>query len=303
MSFLSYSKNWLNLAHQERQDDQWVQNKKADPTSRWLPLWQNQCFVDAISFQPIFLSSNKFNFSNETVLLGLDQSQQAVFATDLSLLAQETAFQVVKSTLLRDVRHLVAQLSQMEADIIARARGLLYWHRQRQFCGVCGYKTINRHAGAFRQCLQNGCETLYFPQISPAIITLIELPGSVPKCLLARHREASPGQYSTLAGFVEVGENLESAVHREVMEEVGLALHKVTYQASQGWPFPGALMIGFRATAADSNIKIDQRELIEAKWFTANEVKQRLGPESGNSFNIDSIEKFLVESWIKNHSN
>ncbi|HMS44580.1 MAG TPA: NAD(+) diphosphatase [Alphaproteobacteria bacterium] len=302
MSFLSYSRNWLSLAHQERQDDKWLQNKKIDPTSRWLPLWQNQCFINPASLQPIFLSSNKFSPSNEIVLLGLDQLQQAVFAVDLSFFTLKEAFQLVEANFISDVRHLVARLNPVEADIIARARGLLYWHHRHQFCGVCGCRTMSCHGGAFRQCQEKRCETIYFPQISPAIITLIELPGSVPKCLLARHRESKPGQYSTLAGFVEVGENLENAVHREVKEEVGLSLNKVIYQASQGWPFPGALMVGFFAEAQNGDVQVDRHELIEAKWFTIDEVRERLAATSANPFNNDSIEKFLVTNWVQGYS-
>jgi NAD+ diphosphatase len=86
-------------------------------------------------------------------------------------------------------------------------------------------------------------------------------------CLLARHKVSAVGGYSTLAGFVEVGESLEDAVRREVAEEAGVSVGTVTYGTSQAWPFPSGLVLGFRATAASDTVTVDGEELLEARWF------------------------------------
>jgi NAD+ diphosphatase len=130
-----------------------------------------------------------------------------------------------------------------------------------------------------------------------AVIVLIEAPGTPRRCLLARHQGAPEGAYSTLAGFLEIGESLEDAVRREVAEEAGVRLDTVTYQASQAWPFPAGLMVGFRAVAASDAVKVDADELEEARWFTRAELLahaaagHRLGRE-------DSIDRHLLRGWL-----
>lgn len=188
-----------------------------------------------------------------------------------------------------------------------RCAGLRPWpaiFRCQQFCGVCGQKTISKNGGHFRACVNQDCGTLFFPQIAPAVIMLVELPGNPVRCLLARHQGSAEGRYSTLAGFVDIGESLENAVKREVMEEAGLVVTQVTYQASQAWPFPAGLMVGFRAQAASSAFVLDKEELVEARWFTVADLQQRLQKQSSGlvPFSPDSIEKFLVENWVNDHS-
>ena len=75
--------------------------------------------------------------------------------------------------------------------------------------------------------------------------------------------------YSTLAGFVESGEDLEQAVHREVFEEVGVKVKNLQYFGSQPWPFPHSLMIGFIAEYDSGDIKCQENEIDDAQWFDA----------------------------------
>src|SRR5262249_21036081 len=112
------------------------------------------------------------------------------------------------------------------------------------------------------------------------------------RCLLARHRGAAEGAYSTLAGFVEIGESLEDAVRRELGEEAGVQGDEVNYQASQAWPVPSGLMSGFRAVAATGEIAVDHDERIEARWFTRDEVRAL------SDGRRDSIESYLVGTWL-----
>jgi NAD+ diphosphatase len=148
-----------------------------------------------------------------------------------------------------------------------------------------------------RSCL--ACDALHFPRIEPAIIVLVELSGRPRRCLLGRHQGAAEDRFSTLAGFVEVGESLEDAVRREVAEEAGVAVGAVSYYGSQAWPFPAGIMIGFRAVAISADIGVDGAELLEARWFTAAELRHRI--ESAGCrppYRPDSIGRILIESWL-----
>lgn len=163
--------------------------------------------------------------------------------------------------------------------------------------------TAPRHGGHLRICAAGECGRLLFPRIEPAVIVLVEAPAAVgeqDRCLLARHRGAAPDGYSTLAGFVEIGESLEDAVHRELAEEAGVLVDNVSYQASQAWPFPAGLMVGFRARAVSAAIAVDRDEIEEARWFTRPELADLLvrhrqrKPRAAE----DSIESYLLESWL-----
>jgi NAD+ diphosphatase len=138
---------------------------------------------------------------------------------------------------------------------------------------------------------------MHFPRIEPAVIMLVESARSPRRCLLARHKGSAPGSYSTLAGFVEIGESLEDAVRREVAEEAGVPIGQVTYVASQAWPFPAGLMVGFRARAEDDFVSVDGEELMEARWFTGAELAERVaaGYPLGRE---DSIDRHLLCSWL-----
>ena len=110
-----------------------------------------------------------------------------------------------------------------------------------------------------------------FPRISPAIIVLVERDG---KALLARSPRFKEGLFSTLAGFVEPGETLEDAVRREVKEEAGIDVKNIRYFGSQPWPFPDSLMVGFTAEYAGGEIKIDDNEILDARWFSAEDMPE-----------------------------
>ena len=126
---------------------------------------------------------------------------------------------------------------------------------------------------------------------------LVENQGTPRKCLLARHKGSAAGSYSTLAGFVGVSESLEDAVRREVAEETGVPVGTVTYLASQGWPFPSGLMVGFRATAMAETVHVDGEEVIEARWFSRDELTEHVAA-GGRLGRADSIDRYLLRSWL-----
>jgi NAD+ diphosphatase len=131
------------------------------------------------------------------------------------------------------------------------------------------------------------CGLLAFPRLAPAVITLIERDG---EALLARNRTFPVPMYSCIAGFVEPGETMEEAVHREVHEEVGVSVKDVRYIASQPWPFPHSLMIGFEATWAGGDIVIDEKEIADAQWFRADDLPM-IPPGM-------SIARMLIDRWL-----
>lgn len=141
---------------------------------------------------------------------------------------------------------------------------LMNWYSLNQYCGRCGHKTkLMTHERAIT-CPH--CHTTVYPKISPAIIVAITCGD---KILLAQGRNFRSSFYSLVAGYADIGESLEDAVKREVMEEVGIEVKNISYYKSQPWPFSGSMMIGYWAEADDSQpIHIDENEIVDAQWFT-----------------------------------
>jgi NAD+ diphosphatase len=166
-----------------------------------------------------------------------------------------------------------------EAATYAAARSVLLWHARHRFCANCGGETAPFRAGWARRCQACGAE--HYPRTDPVVIMLVEHRGRV---LVARQPRWPEGRFSALAGFVEVGENIEAAVARELFEEAGVRASAVRYLASQPWPFPSQLMIACVATAAYDTIRLDPRELEAAMWVTREEVAAALDGREGARF-------------------
>ncbi len=168
-----------------------------------------------------------------------------------------------------DLRTIATQglVSGKQAGRLAEAKSLLYWHSRHRFCSNCGAPTRIEAAGWKRVC--DGCKGEHFPRTDPVVI-MLAVDGD--QCLLGRQPRFPRNMYSALAGFVEGGETLEAAVRREIREEAGIETGRVTYMASQPWPFPCSLMIGCLAQAETRKIKIDETELEDARWFARDET-------------------------------
>ncbi len=143
----------------------------------------------------------------------------------------------------------------------------LWWESTSGHCPRCGEPTERIENEWGKRCPR--CRSEPFPHLHPAVIVLVR-DGS--RCLLARKREWAPGRYALVAGFVDNGECLEGAVEREVKEEVGVDVKDVRYVGSQNWPFPSQLMVGFVAQYAGGEVKIDEEELEDARWFPAGDL-------------------------------
>jgi NAD+ diphosphatase len=194
---------------------------------------------------------------------------------------------------LRDVGLLLAA---DEAGLFAYAKGLAHWQRETRFCAFCGSPLVLVASGHRAQCTNDGCGRMHFPRTDAAIIVIVEHEGA---CLLGRQSGWPKGRYSTLAGFVEPGEALEDAVRREVAEESGVIVGDVHYHSSQPWPLPQSLMIGFTATAVSRTIRLRDRELEEARWFTPQDIVNGLADGSFLPSLPLSVSYRLLEHWLK----
>jgi NAD+ diphosphatase len=150
---------------------------------------------------------------------------------------------------------------------LAEAKALVGWHARHRFCPNCGQPTVPTQAGWRRDC--PSCKAAHFPRTDPVVIMLV-IAGE--RCVLGRSPRFAKTMWSCLAGFCEPGESIEEAVSREVKEEVGIVCARVTYFASQPWPFPSSLMIGCHARALTHDIVIDKSEIEEARWFERAEL-------------------------------
>ncbi|MFC7550987.1 NAD(+) diphosphatase [Plantactinospora sp. GCM10030261] len=296
---LTYTGGLLDRAGADRADPARMA-AMLTPDARMVPMWRDRCFVAGEPLRPVAWSQAELpgdvQEAQEPVFLGLDGTRP-VFAIDLSGLSEEDAVAATGADRTADVRAIVSGLSAAEAAVQAYARGMLHWHRHQVFCGACGQPTESRHGGHARLCRGPDCGRLHFPRIEPAVIVLIEAPGDPARCLLARHRGAAEDGYALIAGFVEVGESLEDAVRREVSEEAGVELSSVRYLASQAWPFPAGLMVGFHAMATGDEFRVDGAELVAARWFTRAELRERItaGRRLGRD---DAIDRLLFETWL-----
>jgi NAD+ diphosphatase len=160
------------------------------------------------------------------------------------------------------LRALFSVLEDAHFALAGRALQLLQWDRDHQFCGRCGAPTEPHAEERVRRC--PGCGLSAYPRVAPAVMALVRRGTQL---LLARSPHFPSGMYSALAGFVEPGETLEQCVAREVAEEVGVAVTKLAYFASQPWPFPHSLMIAFVCEWAGGEIRPQEGEIEAADWF------------------------------------
>ncbi|UXS02771.1 NAD(+) diphosphatase [Agrobacterium tumefaciens] len=182
---------------------------------------------------------------------------------------------------------------------VAQAVSLTHWNAQNRFCGRCGTEMELRIGGYKRVC--PACNNMIFPRTDPVVIMLtIDVERDL--CLLGRGAHFSPGMYSCLAGFVEPGETIESAVRRETHEESGVAIGRVRYHASQPWPMPHSLMIGCYAEALSFEISRDEIELEDCRWFTRQEVAAMLEATPGEGISGPhggAIAHRLMRDWVE----
>ncbi|WP_296876279.1 NAD(+) diphosphatase [uncultured Methanobrevibacter sp.] len=162
------------------------------------------------------------------------------------------------------------------------------WYISHEFCGRCGTPTQIDEKDMMLKC--PSCGQVHYPRIAPAIIVAISKENEL---LMAQHSYHDTIRYALIAGFVEPGESIEEAVHREVLEEVGIKIKNLKYMKSQSWPFPNSLMLGFTAEYESGDIKVDGDEIVKAKWFKKDEIIR---------YDSDiSISDWLIQNFIDTH--
>lgn len=218
--------------------------------------------------------------------LGLDGAGVPYFAVDepFSPAADQTAVAL---------RRIGPWLPALEVGLFVHAVALGAWHARHRFCANCGTATVPEAAGHSRAC--GSCGTKQFPRIDPAVIMLVV--DDDDRALLAHNSAWPEGRFSTLAGFVEVGESAEQAVVREVAEEVALDIDRVDYEGSQPWPFPSSLMLAYRAHASDPRLRVDRGEITTARWFTRSELLDAVEGQDVRLPSSVSIARWQIERW------
>ena len=185
-----------------------------------------------------------------------------------------------------DLIQILGLLDQSSFLLASRASILQTWITSSSFCSICGKSNLyNDKEGAF-ECKCNSSPK--YPSISPCIITLIHDEDQI---LLGRSKFFPPNMYSTLAGFIEAGENAEEALIREVKEEVNVNVSDIKYYSSQSWPFPAQLMLGYFCKYKSGKIELNDKELEDARWFNINELPI-IPPDA-------SISGQLIRSYIE----
>jgi NAD+ diphosphatase len=191
------------------------------------------------------------------------------------------------------LRELGAELEDLDAGLLAQAIGILEWHERHRYSPLTGAATTIERGGWVQVDPTTGTE--FFPRTDPAVIMLVH--DGADRVVLGRQAVWPPGRFSILAGFVEPGESAEAAVAREVAEEVGLQVTDIRYVASQPWPFPQSLMLGFVARAEGQDIlRLDPDEIEEARWFTRDELRAGAGPRALPP--PVSIARHILDRWM-----
>lgn len=263
-----FAGNRLDRVSQRRQDAAWVASLLEDPETRVLPLHGlkpriRHSSAAALDWQSVAPWRQLIEDGSTVILLGMLDGH-AYFALD----ATSSEIPSDSDSVAIDARAAAPAIDGGEAAILAEARSLIDWHDRHRFCARCGTPSTIASGGWMRHC--PNCKAHHFPRVDPVVI-MLAVRGE--RCLLGRGHRRPGARFSCLAGFMEPGETLEEAVRREVLEESGIQVGRVKYLASQPWPFPSSLMMGFLGEALTEDITIDPEELAEVRWFEREEVR------------------------------
>jgi len=267
----------LDRAGERRTDAAWVAERLADPESRAVVVREGAVVANGSRLARFPLCD--LRPVRDPVLLGL-QDGGALFAVEAD---DAPGGRPV------GLREAGALLEQDEGGLAAYASGLLNWHRMHPRCARCGAATDVAEAGFLRAC--PNCGAHHHPRTDPVVIMLVT--DGRERVVLGRQPQWPAGRYSALAGFVEPGESLEEAVAREVSEEAGLAVREARYIASQPWPFPSSLMLGFFAEYAGGEPRTRDDELEDVRWFARDELLDTVLPPPL------AIARRLIDVWLE----
>ncbi len=249
-----------------------------DNGAEFIPVWRGlNLFAQNGQGSPILLSGSKVKHLPNPIFLGLRPDGVGLFAVNVAdAESPEAALRGISldgdEAVFVQLREFKGSLTPDERSTLLYARALLHWHDTQRFCSFCGSPTVATEGGHVMVCTNPDCGRQYFPRSDPATIMLVHRPGF---CLLGRQPSWPEGIYSTLAGFVEAGES-----------------------ASQPWPFPQSLMLGFFAEAATTEI-VCGSELADVRWFSVEETRRLLERLSTRFPHLDTIARRLIRAWLQ----
>ena len=303
---IPFTGNPLDRASEKRPDAGWIEAKRRDPSTLVLPMWRLQPFLRGPDNAPapLELGLMRPGLADSLaapdapwVFLGLE-GRNAMFALDISA-ADDPANVGPLAGLghFREARGAAMLMDGRDAAIMGQAKAMIDWHQRHRFCARCGTLTAMAEAGYKRICPNCGAE--HFPRTDPVVIMLATHGDA---CLVGRGKQFPRGMFSALAGFIEPGETIEEAVRRELMEEVGVKTGRVTYYATQPWPFPSSLMIGCFAEAQGRDFKVDENEIVEARWLERDLARQLIKGEGIGGVWVPpqiAIAHHLIKAWAE----
>lgn len=279
--------SWLSVASLDRADSrrrvpEWISAQWRRPDAQLLIVdAEGRVATDASASRPVGVATQGDYNAQTHIFLGL--------VDGAPWFTMEGAVPGHGATL----RRLGAVTRGAALELTVGALALTAWHRLEPHCSACGARTRVSAGGHVRRC--GGCGRTQFPRQDPAVIVAVTDPDD--RLLLGRQASWDAGRMSVLAGFVDPGESLEQAVHREVFEESGVVLEEVRYFASQPWPFPRSLMVGFVARARSAALAIDRDEIEDAAWFSRAELAAALAEQRVVMPGEASIAHVLITAW------
>jgi NAD+ diphosphatase len=282
----------LDRVGSERKDPDWVCAQLARPDTRVVAAGRDGVLMtDAEPAQMLRMEVEKRQLG-ELVLLGLEE-ERALFGLDLDAADSDSAAAIAGGRMI-SLREAGVALSHHEAGLAGYLTAMLNWHRRHRFCANCGAASDALEGGYSRQCPR--CGATHFPRTDPAVIMTVAYDG---RLLLGRRTGWPKGRLSVLAGFVSPGESAEEAVVREVREESGIIVREPVFVASQPWPFPASLMLGFHAESDGGEPLAADGELEEVHWVELETVRRAVRNEA--DFQLPgsvSIARLLIERWL-----
>lgn len=292
----------FDRADAQRAEPDLVERLRADPSTRAVPVWEDRTPLTSDGVLRT-LSPAQIDAEAEWGFLGRTADGAGVLvaalAEDPQTRGAGAAGWVGDPAGWHPLRMVGATLPATQSTVLITAVGLGRWLRDAPYCSACAARTVVTTAGWARHCPECGRE--HFPRTDPAVIVGVESADGE-RLLLGRNAGwGDRPMYSAFAGFVEVGESLESAIVREIEEESGVVVTDLRYRGSQAWPYPRSLMLGFHARAVDdAAARADGVEIVDVRWFDRAALRDAFAGRSDLQLpGAVSIAHHLIRDWLE----